>query len=106
LLFEATKINIEAMLARDAHHPALVKYAKVGRLFAPEVGMDDEDARKMLLGMLALWEQHLQMPKLSEYGVKADDVDNIIANVSGGSYATNPIKLTHDELRALLLARI
>ncbi|PCI02263.1 MAG: alcohol dehydrogenase [Zetaproteobacteria bacterium] len=106
LLFEATKTNIEAMLARDVYNPALAKYAKVGRLFAPEVGMDDEDARKMLLGMLEIWQQHMQMPKLSEFGVAKDHVDHIIANISSGSYATNPIKLTYDELRALLLARI
>ena len=94
------------MLKRDASHPALFKYAKVGRLFAPEMHMDDADALKMLLGMLELWQQHLNMPKLSAYGVAETDLDKIIENISGGSYATNPIMLTHDELRALLLARL
>jgi alcohol dehydrogenase len=106
LLFEATRINIQALKERDEHHVALSKYAKVGRLFAPEMFMDDEDALKMLLGMLELWQQHLQMPKLSAYGVSANDVGRVIENISGGSYATNPIMLTHDELKMLLLARI
>ncbi len=106
LLFEATRINIQALKERDEHHPALAKYAKVGRLFAPEMFMDDEDALKMLMGMLELWQQHLQMPKLSVYGVSEHDVERIIENVSGGSYATNPIMLTHDELKTLLLARV
>jgi len=106
LLFEATRTNIQAMSARDEYNPALSKYAKVGRLFAPEMNMDAADALKMLLGMLEIWQQHLLMPKLSEYGVSEDDVERIIANISGGSYATNPIVLTHDELKALLLARI
>ncbi len=106
LLFEATRANIQAMQKRDISNPALVKYAKVGRLFAPEMRMDDEDALKMLLGMLELWQQHLNMPRLSQYGVTETDVDNIIENISGGSYATNPVMLTYEELRALLLARL
>ncbi|MDQ6977087.1 MAG: iron-containing alcohol dehydrogenase [Ghiorsea sp.] len=106
LLFEATRINIQAMLTRDEYNPALTKYAKVGRLFAPEMNLDEADALKMLLGMLEIWQQHLQMPKLSEFGVTKDDVQRIVANISGGSYATNPIVLTHDELETLLLARI
>ncbi len=106
LLFEATRINIQALKERDEHHPALAKYAKVGRLFAPEMFMDDEDALKMLLGMLELWQQHLNMPKLSAYGVSEHDVERIIEHISGGSYATNPIMLTHDELKTLLLARV
>jgi len=106
LLFVATRINIQAMLARDEYNPALAKYAKVGRLFAPEMNLDEADALKMLLGMLEIWQQHLQMPKLSEYGVVEDDVVRIVANISGGSYATNPIVLTQDELKALVLARL
>jgi len=106
LLFEATRINIQAMLKRDEYNPALGKYANVGRLFAPEMNLDEADALKMLLGMLEMWQQHLQMPKLSDYGVGETDVDKIIAHISGGSYATNPIVLTHDELKTLLLARI
>ena len=106
LLFEATKTNIEAMLSRDAYNPALAKYAKAGRLFAPEMNMDENEALKMLLGMLEIWQQHMQMPKLSEYGVTKDDVARIVANISGGSYATNPIVLTQDELKALILARL
>jgi len=106
LLFEATKLNVEAMMARDAFNPALIKYAKVGRLFAPDMHLDDEDSRKMLLGMLELWQQHFQMPKLSEYGVLVTDIDKIIDNISGGSIATNPIKLTENELVTLLLAVI
>ena len=56
--------------------------------------------------MLEIWQQHMQMPKLSEFSVSKDDVERIIANISGGSYATNPIVLTHDEFKTLLLARI
>ena len=106
LLFEATKANIQAMQKRDASNPALVKYAKVGRLFAPEMRMDDADALKMLLGMLEIWQQHLNMPKLSEFGVVETDLEKVIKNISGGSMATNPIVLDTTEIRTLLKARL
>jgi len=94
------------MLKRDAFHPALAKYAKVGRLFAPEMHLDDEDALKMLLGMLEMWQQHFNMPKLSEYGVQEADLDKMIRHISGGSMATNPIVLEYDEMKAMLKARL
>jgi len=106
LLFEATKTNIQAMNARDAYNPALSKYAQVGRLFVPEMHLDDMEARKMLLGMLELWQQHFQMPKLSEYGVTESDLDKIMQNISGGSMATNPIVLNQSEIETLLKARL
>ncbi len=106
LLFEASKLNIETMLKRDEFNPALAKYAKVGRLFTPEVNMDEQDALKMLLGMLEIWQQHFQMPLLSTYGVGEDDLDKIIQHISGGSMATNPIVLEHAEIKTMLQARL
>jgi len=106
LLFEATKANIQAMNARDAHNPALAKYAQVGRLFVPEMHLDDVEARKLLLGMLELWQKHFQMRKLAEFGVVESDLDRIIKNISGGSMVTNPIALSSAEIESLLKARL
>lgn len=106
LLFEATRINIEVMLLRDQYNLALSKYAKVGRLLAPEMHLDDTDALKLLLGTLAIWQDYLMMPKLSEYGVTLEDFDKIITNISGGSMAGNPIKLHKDEIFKILQARL
>ncbi|MDX8387417.1 MAG: iron-containing alcohol dehydrogenase [Ghiorsea sp.] len=106
LLFEATRINIESMIEGEPANPALKKYAKVGRLLLSDQALDDDEARSLLLGTLEIWQGYMNMPKLSTYGVKASDFDKIIANISGGSIATNPIKLEHDELLELLKARL
>lgn len=106
LLFEATKTNIQIMLKRDEFNPALAKYAKVGRLFVPDMNLDDADALKMLLGMLEMWQQHFDMPKLSEYGVQEVNLDTIIQHISGGSMATNPIVLDLDEIKTMLKSRL
>jgi len=106
LLFEATKLNIESMLSRDVSNPALVKYAKVGRLLLEDQHLDDAEARFLLLGTLEIWQSYLTMPKLSDYGVKEADFDKIIDHISSGSMATNPIKLERTEIFKLLQARL
>jgi len=108
LLFEATRINIEAMKARDANNPALKKYADVGRMMASHHQLgdtcDDEQARIALLNLLDDWSKCLAMPKLSSYGVKEDDISRLIEHISGGSMSGNPIVLTEDELSQLIQA--
>jgi len=106
LLFEATRINIKAMLVRDVSNDALKKYASVGRLLMDDVSLDDNEAHQSLLGILEMWQLQLQMPCLSAYGIQADDFERIIASISSGSVATNPIALHHDELLALLSSRL
>ena len=106
LLFEATKLNVEWMKANDPYHPALKKYAKVGRLLASDVSFDDEGALSMLLGTLELWQNYLQMPKLSEYGVTENDLEKIVANISGASMATNPVTLDSSALVEMLKCRV
>lgn len=106
LLFEATKLNVEWMKANDPYHPALKKYAQVGRLLASDVSFDDEGALSMLLGTLELWQNYLQMPKLSEYGVTENDLEKIVANISGASMATNPVTLDSSALEEMLKRRL
>jgi len=105
LLFEATRINIKAMLVRDVSNDALKKYANVGRLLMDDVSLDDSEAHQSLLGILEMWQLQLQMPRLSAYGIQAVDFERIIASISSGSIATNPIVLHHEELLALLRSR-
>jgi alcohol dehydrogenase class IV len=106
LLFDATRVNIETMLEREPNNPALEKYARVGRLLLADYTLDDVEARNLLLDTLEIWQGYMRMPKLSEYGVSESDFDKIIDHISGGSIATNPIKLEKSELLALLKVRL
>ncbi|MDX8398399.1 MAG: iron-containing alcohol dehydrogenase [Mariprofundaceae bacterium] len=104
LLYDATRINIMALKLRDADSLALKKYANVGRLFLQNERLHDDQAHDGLLNLLKHWSKDLKMPKLSSYGVTHDDIELLIKHVSGGSMATNPIKLTDAELRQLIEA--
>jgi len=106
LLHEATRLNIAAMLDREPNNPAVTKYAEIGRLFSPDQTVCDKNALDALLALLKQWTEALSMPRLSSYGIKSDDFDRIIENISGGSMGTNPIILTRDELILLLSSRL
>lgn len=104
LLYDATRININAMLAREPENTALKKHADVGRMMLDDDSLNDLDAREKLLQLLGKWSDILKMPKLSIYGVKKSDTSRLITNISGGSMSTNPIVLSRAELTQLIEA--
>jgi alcohol dehydrogenase len=106
MLVEATRTNIRAMQERDPDNVALEKYAQVGRLLCKRADTNSEKARESLLNLLEDWTKRLTMPRLSDYQVTESDIPRIIAHISGGSMATNPIVLKYSELTALLRSRM
>lgn len=106
LVAAATAVNIQALRAREPNHPALAKYAQVGRLLSDRHDLDDDGARNALIEILADWSERLQLPRLQCYGIGEADFTLIIANSRGSSMQTNPIVLTDDEIREILLQRL
>ncbi len=106
LVFEASGLNIEAMQLRQPENTALTKYAEVGRLMTKQADLNDHDARLALLGLLGEWTAHLNIPRLSEYGVKNTDVARIAAGSRGNSMKTNPIELSDEEIETLIRSRL
>ncbi|TXI73957.1 MAG: iron-containing alcohol dehydrogenase [Dokdonella sp.] len=106
LLAAATASNVSALEARAPDSPALPKYAEIGRRFAMQKGLAGPAARRFLLEALCRWEDELDLPRLSAYGVTAHDLPRLVAASRGGSMKTNPIVLTDDELTQLLTTRL
>lgn len=106
LLYDATRVNIVAMLERDSENIALKKYAAVARMMLLNESIDDVDACMALLGLLQQWSEQLNMPKLSIYGVTKSDIPRLINNISSGSMASNPIVLTETELVELITSAL
>jgi alcohol dehydrogenase len=102
-LAEATAVNIAALRERDPEHPALAKYASVGRLLAAlPATSDDTSAQQRLVATLQRWTTQLRIPRLSAYGVTPEDFPRIVANSRGNSMQTNPIRLGDEEIAAIL----
>ncbi|MEC4749678.1 iron-containing alcohol dehydrogenase [Methylomicrobium sp. Wu6] len=106
LVAAATGVNIRAMQAREPNHPAMAKYAEVGRLLTGRNEMDDAAARSALITQLAEWGEKLQLPRLHRYGISAEDFPLIIGNSRGSSMLTNPIVLIDAEIEAILTERL
>jgi len=105
LVAAATRVNVRALVERDAVSPALRKYADVGRLLSREA-LDDSEAIAALLTQLEDWTRRLDLPRLSAYGIRTEDFGRIVANSRGSSMQTNPVVLTDDEIGQILAARI
>ena len=106
LLATATEVNIDAMREREPNNPALKKYAQLATLLARQTFNNDVDACNALTQTLAEMSDALQLPGLSQYGVKPADLDHIVANSRGSSMQTNPIVLTDAEIKSILQQRL
>jgi len=106
LLFEATRLNIDAMQSRETDNPGLIKYAEAGRIMAGNLTLSDKTAREHLLDLLQTWTDRFDMPLLSDYGIGESDIPRLIANVSPGSMKTNPLALTDAEIGTLIQSRL
>jgi alcohol dehydrogenase len=106
LVAEATRVNIEAMESRDPDHPALAKYAEAARVLGCVDPAAPAEDRRRLVGLLQRWTQRLRLPTLLALGVAAGDVERIVIHSRGSSMETNPVVLSDDEIRQLLMARL
>lgn len=101
----ASHMNIQAMKQREPQNIAIKKYADVGKLLKNKENMGDGEACEALVETLADWTQHMELPRLSQYGVSEDDFALIVANSRGSSMKTNPILLTDEEIATILSQR-
>ncbi len=106
LVAQATRVNIDALQAREPNHPALEKYAQMGRLLSRQGKLNHAASHAALVDTLDNWTHALQLPSLAHYGVTHADIPRIVANSRGSSMKTNPITLTDAEIAKLLAARI
>jgi len=106
LVAQATRVNIDALRAREPNHPALEKYAQIGRLLSRQGNMNHAESHAALVDTLDSWTQALQLPSLAHYGVTHADIPRIVANSRGSSMKTNPIALTDAEIASILAVRI
>jgi alcohol dehydrogenase len=102
----ATRVNIASLLSREPGNAALAKYAEIGKCLAGRADLDDAGARDALLAVLEDWQRALDLPMLSHYGVRSDDVPRIVAASRGSSMKTNPIVLTDAAIAAIVTARL
>ena len=99
LMAASNKANVRALRSNNTDVKALSKYARLGRLFS----RPDEFYIDAFLEYLEQLTDDLKLPRLSEYGIKEDDITVICENTD---IKNNPVKLTREQLMEILKERI
>lgn len=106
LVATATEFNIKTMLDREPENVALDKYARIAEVLCEKRIRERELAWDTLVKLLRDWTEELQLPTLSHYGISEENLDHIVAHARGSSMKTNPIVLTDDELKQIMINRL
>jgi alcohol dehydrogenase class IV len=103
LLVPVIEANVRALRSGPAGHPALDRYAEVARLLTanPAAGIDEG------LAWTRETVARLAIPGLAAFGVRAQQADDIAVHAArSSSMQGNPVPLSHDDLRAIILSAL
>lgn len=107
LLAEATKMNIKMLQEQgSAGKEALKKYAEIGELLISSKYTEKRKINKycsVLIETLESWTQELKIDRLGKYGITIDDTDKI---VESSGLKNNPVNLTKDNIKNIVINRI
>ncbi len=106
LLAAATEMNINAMLQREPDNAAINRYARVSEVLSQRRFKSTSEALDRLVELLQQWTYDLQLEKLSRYGLESSALDHVVEHSRGSSMKTNPIVLTDEEIKAILVERM
>ncbi|PKM45184.1 MAG: alcohol dehydrogenase [Gammaproteobacteria bacterium HGW-Gammaproteobacteria-1] len=106
MLAAATATNLQALRERAPESAALAKYARVGRLLGGGTALDDERAAQALVSTLAAWIEKLNLPRLGDFGISAEDIPAIVAASRNNSMKSNPVLLNDGEIAAMVRQRL
>lgn len=102
LLATATEITIQKLKQTDPSSLSLKKYADAGNFLTEKSDSISQNCTN-LIQLLYNWTDLLEIPRLSEFGIKKSDLRKI-ADESGNK--NNPAKLNKEEIEELLERRL
>jgi alcohol dehydrogenase class IV len=103
LMGVANETTVQKLKDISPEHPALKKYATVGKLFSDKIQIKQDYYVYLLMEVIDDYIGNLRIPRLGEYGVTEADMDKIIAKTGNKN---NPVELEKEELRSILKARL
>ncbi len=106
LVATATEVNINAMFERKPDNPALDRYARVSEVLHQQRFKSRDESLQQLVKLLKQWTEDLQLEGLSKYGLDHSGLDHVVAHSRGSSMKTNPIVLTDEEIKSVLVQRL
>ena len=103
LLAPVIEANVRALRSGPPDQPALDRYAEAARLLTGEPGATLDEGLAWIRETITL----LAIPGLAAFGVRVQQADAIAAQAArSSSMQGNPVVLSHDDLRAILLSAL
>ena len=103
LLAPVIEANVRALRSGPPGHPALDRYAEAARLLTARPGATIDEGLAWIRETIT----QLAIPGLAAYGVRAQHADTIAAQAArSSSMQGNPVVLSDDDLRAILLSAL
>jgi alcohol dehydrogenase class IV len=103
LLPAVFKTNLQALEARDADNPALVKYHEVARIVTQSRNAEISDALEWIKEVC----MHMHVPGLEDFGITEEDIPALVSKGrQASSMKGNPLPLTDEELESILQASL
>jgi alcohol dehydrogenase class IV len=100
LLAPVTEANVRALRSAPDGRPALDRYTEIAGILTGNPAAAVEDGFAWIRSTVAL----LEIPRLAAFGLSLQDVDDVVAKAAGSSSMQgNPVVLSHDDLRTILL---
>jgi alcohol dehydrogenase class IV len=103
LMAETNRIMLDRLKGTTNEDYLLKRYAAAGRIFSSWIGRSDTYFSAILIEQLMEMTEKLHIPKLSEYGVKAEDLEKIAEQTSNKN---NPVKLSVEDMIEILENRL
>jgi alcohol dehydrogenase class IV len=103
LLAPVIEANVRALRSGPAGHPALDRYVEVARLLTGQPAATIDEGLAWIRETVTL----LAIPGLAAFGVRAQQAEDIAAKAArSSSMQGNPVPLSRDDLRAILLSAL
>jgi alcohol dehydrogenase class IV len=95
----ANAITVNRLRRQNPNHPALLKYAELGKLFSTENGKGTDYYVDLFIEKLFEWTKMMNIHSLGKYGIKSQDFNKIVTSTDNKN---NPVKLEKEDLLAIL----
>lgn len=95
LMPAANAVTVRKLRQKASWHPALPKYAVVGKMFTKITGKSDDFYIDLFLDTLTKYHAEMNIPRLGRYGLTVAEISKIAI---AGENKNNPIPLDKEEL--------
>jgi alcohol dehydrogenase class IV len=103
LMAVANEVNVRELRKISAVHPALKKYANLGRIFSDIVGSEDDFYIANFIEYLHNLTELLMLLRVGKHGIRSEDISSICLQTDTKN---NPVKLSAELLEEIISRRL